>query len=403
MMENKMKSMVSDKVKNSLDSLTLSLAEKAKTLKDAGESIISFGAGEPDFTTPEYICAGAKKAINAGYTKYDAVAGVLDLRKALSKKLRDENGLDYPPENIIVNSGAKSSISIALQTILNPGDEVIVPRPYWVSYTEMIRLAGGVPIIAETQKSNNFKLSPDELIYAITTRTKAIILNTPVNPTGVMYSLDELLALSEVLVRNKIIVISDEIYEEFVYENRKHISIASLNREIKNQTILVNGFSKTYAMTGWRLGYAAANSEIINGMKRVQGHTISHPSTISQHAGITALQEKSNTIDKIIMMFDERRLAMIEYLNRIPELDYIYPESTFYIFVDLSNILKNRKNIINPDTSFGFCEKLLEVAKVVVIPGDAFGMPNYMRLTFAASLEDIDEGFRRLTQFIECY
>ena len=403
MMENRMKSMISDRVKNSKDSLTLSLAEKAKTLRDAGESVISFGTGEPDFTTPDYICDGAKKAIDAGYTKYDAVAGVLALRKAISKKLRDDNGLDYPPENIIVNSGAKSSISVALQAILNPGDEVIIPRPYWVSYTEIIRFAGGVPVIAETQKEDNFKLTPDELIYAITPKTKAIILNTPVNPTGVIYTLDELLALSEVLVRNKILVISDEIYEEFVYDNHKHISIASLNREIKNQTILVNGFSKTYAMTGWRLGYAAANSEIIIGMKRVQGHTISHPSTISQHAGITALEEKSNTVDNIIRMFDERRLAMIECLNKIPELDYIYPESTFYIFVDISTILNNRKNIINPDTSFGFSEKLLEVAKVIVIPGEAFGMTNYIRLSFATSLEDIDEGFRRITQFIERY
>jgi len=404
MMEDKIESMISDRVKNIQDSLTLSLAEKTKILKDAGEAVISFGTGEPDFTTPEYICDGAKKAINAGYTKFDVVAGVLDLRKAISKKLRDDNGLDYPPENIIVNSGAKSSILIALQTILNPGDEVIVPRPYWVSYLEMIRLAGGVPIIAETQKSNNFKLTPDELIYAITTKTKAIILNAPVNPTGVIYTLEELLALSEVLVRNKILVISDEIYEEYVYENHKHISIASLNREIKNQTILVNGFSKTYVMTGWRLGYAAANAEIIDGMKRVQAHTLSHPSTISQYAGLTALQEKSNTVENIVRMFDERRLKMIEYLNRIPEIDYIYPESTFYIFVDISTVLNNRKNIINPDTSFGFAEKLLEVAKVIVIPGEAFGMPNYIRLSFAAApIEEIDEGSHRLTQFIERY
>lgn len=403
MMEDRMKSMVSDKVKSCQDSLTLRLAEKARAFKDAGKSVISFGTGEPDFTTPDYICNGAKKAIEAGYTKYDAVAGVYDLRKAISKKLREDNGLEYPPENIIVNSGAKSSISVALQTILNPGDEVIVPKPYWVSYTAMIRLAGGVPVIAETQPENKFKITPEELIYAITPKTKAIILNTPVNPTGVIYSLEELLALSEVLVRNKILVISDEIYEEFIYDDRKHISIASLNSKIKDQTILVNGFSKTYAMTGWRLGYAAANSEIIAGMKRVQGHIISHPSTISQHAGITALEEKNDTIDKIISVFDERRHAMMEHLDTIPGLEYIYPESTFYIFVDISAILKNRKNVINPDTSFGFCEKLLEQAKVVIIPGEAFGMPGYMRLSFATSLEDIHEGFNRLTQFIQNY
>jgi len=402
-MEEKVKSMVSDKVKFCQDSLTLSLAEKAKNFKDAGESVISFGTGEPDFTTPEYICVGANKAIKAGHTKYDAVAGVLALRKAISKKLREDNGLDYPPENIIVNSGAKSSIFLALQTILNPGDEVIVPCPYWVSYTEMIRLAGGIPVIAETQRDNKFKLTPDELIYAITPKTKAIILNTPGNPTGVIYSLDELLALSEVIVRNSILVISDEIYEEFVYDNRKHISIASLNSDIKKQTILINGFSKTYAMTGWRLGYAAASPEIITGMKRIQGHTISHPSTISQHAGITALEEKGDFIHKIMLLFDERRQVMIEQLDNINGLDYIYPEGAFYIFVDITNILINRKNIIHPDTSYGFSEKLLEAAKVVVIPGEAFGMPNYIRFSFATSIEDIDEGFRRLNRFIESY
>ena len=395
--------MLSDRVKNCGESMTLSLAEKAKKLKENGESVVDFGTGEPDFKTPDYICDGGKAAIDAGYTKYDAVAGVYALRQVISKKLREDHGLDYAPDNIIINSGAKSAIFIALQTILNPGDEVIVVRPYWVSYTEMIRLAGGVPVIAETQRENQFKLTPEELIYAITPKTKAIILNSPTNPTGVIYSLEELLKLSEVLVRNKIMVISDEVYEEFVYGDRNHISIASLNSEIKALTILVNGFSKTFAMTGWRLGYAAATSEIVAGMKRVQGHTLSHPSTISQHAGRVALAEKGALTDDIIREFDERRQAMLQRLDQIPGIDYIYPESTFYIFVDIEEILSNRKKVLNPDTSLGFCEKLLDSARVVAVPGESFGMPNYIRLSFATTIEAIEEGFDRIEKFVNQY
>jgi len=395
--------MISDRVKNCRESITLSLVEKIRKYKEAGESIINFGIGEPNFKIPDYICDAAKAIIDAGYTKSDAVAGVYSLRRAISKKLREDNGLDYSTDNIIINNGVKSSISVALQTILNPGDEVIVVKPYWVSYIEMIRLVGGVPVIADTQRDNQFKLTPDELIYAITPKTKAIILNTPTNPTGVMYSLDELLKLSEVLVRNNVIVISDEIFEEFVYGERKHISIASLNSEIKDLTIVVNGFSKTFAMTGCSLGYAAANSEIIDGMKQVQGHTISNPSAISQHVGKIVLEEKGEINENFIHVFDERRQAMIDRLDQIPGIEYIYPESTFYIFVDIEQILNNRKNVMNPDTSFGFCEKLLENYKVVVVPGEAFGMTNYLRFSFAAAIEDLDEGFNRISKFINQY
>lgn len=403
MINKKSNSLVSDKVNQCQESVTLALSEKTQKLRDQGESIISFGTGEPDFFTPDYICDAGKKAIDERHTKYDAVAGVKELREAVSKKLREENGLDYSPKNILISSGAKSNLYIALQTILNPGDEVILIAPYWVSYVEMVRLAGGVPVIAETQKEEQFKLTPEELIYCITPRTKAIILNTPVNPTGAVYTLDELLALAEVLTRNQIITISDEIYEEFVYDNRQHISIASLHSEIKNLTILINGFSKTFAMTGWRLGYAAANDEIINGMKKIQGHTLSHPSTISQYAGIAALENQEDELKNILEIFNERRHRMIDLLNEIHKIDYLYPEGAFYIFVDISELLVNRRNIINPDTSYGFSLELLENAKVVVVPGEAFGMKNYIRLSFAASLSDIEEGIKRLAEFIEAY
>jgi len=395
--------MLSDRVKNCCESVTLDLAQKARNLQENGEAVIDFGSGDPDLKTPAYICAGAKAAIDAGDTKYDRAAGIEALKLVISKKLREDQGLDYSPEHIFINNGAKSGIFTALQAVLNPGDEVIVVRPYWLSYTEMIRLAGGVPVVAETQKDNQFKLTPEELTDAITPKTKAIILNSPTNPTGVIYSLEELLNLAEVLVRNKIIVISDEVYEEFVYGERNHISIAALNSDIKDQTIVVNGFSKTFAMTGWRLGYAAANLEIIEGMRRVQSHTLSYPSTISQQAGRVALENKDEVIAAIVNEFDERRQAMIQRLDQLPGLDYIYPESTFYVFVDIEELLDNRKNVLNPDNSAGFCEKLLETARVVAVPGEAFGMPKYIRLSFTVPLEVIQEGFDRIEKFVSQY
>ncbi|MGL4606441.1 MAG: pyridoxal phosphate-dependent aminotransferase [Eubacteriaceae bacterium] len=403
MIKQTYRSMISDKAKDCVGSATLILSEKAKKMKENGDTIISFGTGEPDFFTPDYICKGGKKAIDERKTKYDEVSGLLALRQGLSRKLREENGLEYSPDNIMVSSGAKASLSIALQTILNPGDEVILPIPYWVSYYDMIRLAGGVPIVVETKLENAFKITPAELIYAISPRTKAIIINTPVNPTGAVYSLAELIDLSEIITRNKIITIADEIYEEFVYDNHRHISVASLNSEIKDLTILINGFSKTYAMTGWRLGYAAANNEIIEGMKKLQGHLISHPSTISQHAGVVALNDKGNTIKEIIEVFDERRHLMMDLLNQIPGIEYLYPQGAFYIFVNIEVILTKRKNILNPDTSYGFAMKLLEKEKVVVIPGEAFGTPDFIRLSFATNLDDITLGMKKIKDFIQNY
>lgn len=393
-----MRARVAEKVENCIDSLTLSLSEKAKAFREAGESVVSFGTGEPDFTTPEYICDGAKAAIDAGHTKYDAVTGVAALRSVIAKKLKEDNGLSYGMDEIIVNSGAKSSLSVALQTILNPGDEVIIPKPYWVSYTEMVKLAGGVPVVVDTDPENAFKMTAEQMKAAITDKTRAMMLNTPVNPTGVLYSREELQALADVAVEADILVIADEIYEEFVYDGHKTVSIASLGEAIKNNTILVNGFSKTYAMTGWRLGYAAAPADIIAGMKRIQGHTISHPSTITQYAGITALEEKGEVVDEIIRIFDERRKAMMARLDKIPRLSYIYPQSTFYIFVDISRVIEdNRYGIAS---GYDFSQRLLNEQKVVTIPGEAFGVKEYIRLSFATSMEDIEDGFNRIEAFL---
>ncbi|SDP81073.1 aspartate aminotransferase [Eubacterium maltosivorans] len=393
-----MRTRVSEKVENCIDSLTLSLSEKAKAFREAGEAVVSFGTGEPDFTTPAYICDGAKAAIDAGHTKYDAVTGVAALRSVIARKLKEDNGLSYGMDEIIVNSGAKSSLSVALQTILNPGDEVIIPKPYWVSYTEMVKLAGGVPVVVDTDPENAFKMTAEQMKAAITDKTKAMMLNTPVNPTGVLYSREELQALAAVAVEADILVISDEIYEEFVYDGNKTVSIASLGEAIKNNTILVNGFSKTYAMTGWRLGYAAAPADIIAGMKRIQGHTISHPSTITQYAGITALEEKGEVVDEIIRIFDERRKTMMARLDKIPQLSYIYPQSTFYIFVDISRVIEdNRYGIAS---GYEFSQRLLNEQKVVTIPGEAFGVTEHIRLSFATSMEEIEEGFNRIEAFL---
>lgn len=390
---------LSQKLETCIPSLTLKLAEQAAAFTAAGESVVRFGTGESDFITPDYICAGAKAAIDAGHTKYDAVAGVYALRQAIAEKLRVENGLEYTPDDIIVGSGAKVSLSVGLQAMLDPGDEVIIPRPYWVSYTEMVKLAGGVPVVVDTDPGADFKMTTEQLKAAMTDKTTALMLNTPLNPTGVFYTEGELAELAKVIVEADIWVISDEIYEAFVYDDAKVVSIASLGEAIKAHTLVVNGFSKTFAMTGWRLGYAAGPRTLIEGMKKIQGHLISHPSTITQYAGITALTEKGDKVSEIVAVFDVRRRAMMARMNAIPEFRYIYPLSTFYIFVDISAIIGDNKYKIA--SAYDFAAQLLEKEKVVTIPGEAFGVENYIRFSFATSLEEIQEGFDRIEHFLE--
>lgn len=390
---------LSQKLETCIPSLTLKLAEQAAAFTAAGDSVVRFGTGEPDFITPDYICTGAKAAIDAGHTKYDAVAGVYALRQAIAEKLHTENGLEYTPDDIIVGSGAKVSLSVGLQAMLDPGDEVIIPRPYWVSYTEMVKLAGGVPVIVDTDPAANFKMTPEQLKAAITEKTTALMLNTPLNPTGVFYTEAELAELAKVIVEADIWVISDEIYEAFVYDGAEVVSIAALGEEIKAHALVVNGFSKTFAMTGWRLGYAAGPRPLIEGMKKIQGHLISHPSTITQYAGITALGEKGDVVSTIVSTFDTRRRAMMARMDAIPEFRYIDPQSTFYIFVDISAIIGDNKYKIA--SAYDFAAQLLQEEKVVTIPGEAFGVENYIRFSFATSLEEIQEGFDRIEHFLE--
>lgn len=388
----------SEKIDHCTDSLTLSLAEKAAGYTAAGESVIRFGTGEPDFQTPKYICDGAKAAIDAGYTKYDAVAGVYALRQAICNKLKKENGLSYTPDEIIVGSGAKSSLSVTLQALLDPGDEVIMPRPYWVSYTEMVKLAGGRPVIVDTRPDNHFKMTAAELQTAVTSNSKVVMLNTPVNPTGQFYTQKELQALATVIVKENLIVISDEIYEAFMYDGNHAVSIAALGDAIKAHTVVVNGFSKTFAMTGWRLGYAAAPQWIIDGMKKIQGHTISHPSTITQHAGVTALKEQGETIRPMIAMYDGRRRTMMKRLDAIPELKYLYPAGTFYIFVDVRDILADPDYGVK--SAYDLSMQMLESKKVVTIPGEAFGVEGFLRFAYTVNEKVIEEGFDRIEAFL---
>ncbi|WP_373370302.1 pyridoxal phosphate-dependent aminotransferase [Irregularibacter muris] len=396
-----MKKMLSDYIKNITPSATLSVTATANQLKAEGLDVITFGVGEPDFDTPEYIREAGIRAIQKGLTKYTPVNGILSLREAISEKLRRDNNIDYSPEEIIINSGAKHSISTALQAICNPGDEIIIPIPYWVSYPEMVKLVGAVPIFVQTQKENNFKITGEELLSAITPKTKAIFLNTPNNPLGTIYSKNELETIANIAIEKQIYVISDEIYEKMVYDGKKHTSIASLNSEIRELTILINGMSKSYAMTGWRLGYTASNRTVIKTMGTIQSHATSHPSSITQYAGLAALQEHSPVLYEMTEEFNKRRLYMVERLKNMANIDYIYPEGAFYVFVDISKAFGAKVNERLIDSSVSFAELLLEKAHVAVIPGTAFGMDNFIRLSYATSMENIKEGLDRLEAFIK--
>lgn len=396
-----MKKMISNRVQNTQPSMTLAITAKAKELKKQGYDVVGFGAGEPDFDTPIPIKEAAIAAINAGHTKYTPATGLLELRELICKKFREDNNLEYSPEQIIVNSGAKHSLSTAFQAILNPGDEVIIPIPYWVSYPEIIRITDGIPVFIETKESNNFKITPQELKDKISYNTKAILLNTPSNPVGSLYSKDELKEIAKIAIENNIYVVSDEIYEKLIYDNKKHFSIAQVSEEMKELTIVVNGMSKDFAMTGWRLGYTAGNSDVIKAMGRIQGHAVSHPSSITQYAGIGALKCHSSIITDMVEAYDNRRKYMIERLNEIKELTYIYPEGAFYVFINISKLFGKTYNGKLVNTSLEFANAILDDEKVALVPGIAFGLDSFMRISYATSMEEIKKGLDRIENYIK--
>ena len=392
--------MLSNKARTISPSPTLAIDAKFKQMKANGEDVVGFGCGEPDFDTPQYIKDAAISAINNGMTKYTPAAGTLELRKAVAKKFKVENGLDYEPTDIVISNGAKHSLMNAFTAILNPGDEVIVPAPFWVSYPELIKLADGVPVIVNTNEEHDFKISVEDLKKALSDKSKAIVLNSPSNPTGMVYDDDELKAIADFAAENNLYVISDEIYEHLIYEG-KHTSIASFNEKIKALTIVINGVSKTYAMTGWRIGYAAAAPEIAKIMANIQSHASSNPNSIAQAATVAALSGGSEEIEKMKNHFKYRRDYMVEAINAIDGVSCKMPHGAFYIMMNIKNLLGKTYygKIIN--NSDDFAELFLEKARVAVVPGGGFGAEGYVRWSYATSMNNIVEGLQRLKNFLE--
>ncbi len=372
-------------------SLTLAIAAKAKTMKAEGIDVCSFSAGEPDFDTPEHIKNAAKQALDQGKTKYGPAAGEPKLRQAIAHKLKTENSLDYQAENVIVTNGGKHGLFNLILALIEPGDEVIIPAPYWLSYPEMVKLAGGVPIIVQTDASTGYKIRPQQLRSAITNNTKLFILNSPSNPTGVVYTPAELEALAEVVVEQDLLVVSDEIYEKILYDGAEHVSIGSLDEEIFARTITSSGFAKAYSMTGWRLGYIAGAVELIKALSTIQGHSTSNVCTFAQYGAIAALEGSQDCVEQMRQAFAKRRQVMMHRLSEIPGITYAEPDGAFYMFVNISK---------TGLTSLEFCDTLLESQQVAAIPGIAFGADDHIRLSYATDMASIQKGMDRLDKFV---
>ncbi|MEW6534257.1 MAG: pyridoxal phosphate-dependent aminotransferase [Candidatus Auribacterota bacterium] len=381
---------IAERVKNVSPSLTLAITAKAKAMKKQGLDVIGFGAGEPDFDTPDYIKQAAIESLQKGFTKYTPVTGTVELKQAICQKFKTENNLDYATENIAVSCGAKHSLYNLFQVIVNPGDEVLIPTPYWVSYPDQVILAGGKPVYIHTTQEDNYKITPALLKSSITPKTKALIINSPSNPSGAMYTADELAAIAEVCVERSLPVVSDEIYEHLAYEFA-HVSIASISPEMKKLTAVVNGVSKSYSMTGWRIGYLAADKEIIKGIDNVQGHSTSNPTSFAQPATEAALRGGLEFVHMMKKEFKARRDYMVQKLNSIKGISCLMPEGAFYAFPDISALGKG---------SMEFCDALLEKAHVAAVPGIAFGHNSNIRLSYACSMESIKKGLDRLEDFV---
>ncbi|QUH21680.1 pyridoxal phosphate-dependent aminotransferase [Alkaliphilus sp. B6464] len=391
---------LSRKAQNVLPSITLSIDAKAKQMKADGINVISFGVGEPDFTTPQNIKDAAIEAIRKGFTTYTPASGLPQLKQAICAKLKTENNLEYKPENIVVSNGAKHSLYNIFQAICNPGDEVIIPVPYWVSYPDMVKMADANPVFVNCTEENEFKIKIDDLLKAITPKTKAIILNSPSNPTGSVYTKSELEEIAKIAIEHNIFIVADEIYEKLTYEGEKHISIASLNDQIKDLTIVVNGMSKGYAMTGWRIGYTASHATIAKAMGNMQSHATSNPNTIAQHASIEGLTGDQSSVEEMRIAFDERRKYMVQRINEIKGLSCITPKGAFYVMMNIKQLIGTTIKGIVINSSMDLSELLLEHANVAVVPGVAFGTDEFIRLSYANSLENIKEGLNRIDSIL---
>lgn len=391
-----MKKELSDKLKNIQPSITLELSALAKRLKAEGRDIISFGIGEPDFAVERPIKDGLIEAVNNDFSHYTDTKGIDELRALAAERFKRENGLDYEMSNIITCAGAKQAISTALQALCSDGDEVVIPAPFWVSYSEMVKIVGAVPVIVKTKKENGFLMQKDEFLAAITPKTKCVMINTPSNPTGNIYSEEALRDIAQICVENGIYIISDEIYNRFLYEGKKHFSIASISDEVKDITITVNGFSKTYAMPGYRLGYCAANADIIKAMSTIQGQMIGHPASVVQMAGVTALKCDQSFIEDNCHEYDERRKIMMGWLDAAG-IPYIYPYGAFYIFADVSKFTEGTPFKDSMELSMA----LLDRKGISVVPGSGFGCEGFIRFSYACSRADIENGMARVKEFFE--
>lgn len=392
---------VSQRAKSVPPSATIAVTARAKELKAQGVDVVGFGAGEPDFDTPQYIKDAAIKALNEGKTKYTPAAGIIELRTAIAKKLERDNGLKYAPEQVVVNLGGKHSVYEAMQAVLDPGDEVLLPRPYWVTYPEAIKLAGGVTKIIETDKANSYKITPEQLKGAITPKTAMLVINSPSNPGGFMYTPDELRVLAKVLEDTNVCVMSDEIYEKLIYGDSKFISFAALSNDAFGRTLTLNGLSKAFSMTGWRLGYTAGPLDVIKAMSRLQDHMTSNPVTFGQYAAIAAMGPEANeTIETMRVEFEKRGTYMAERLNAIKGVRCAEPAGAFYCFPDVSAHFGRTIGGAKITNSMEFATALLEQSNVAVVPGLPFGCDDNVRLSFACSMENITKGLDRLEQWL---
>lgn len=391
---------LSERARNAAPSPTLAITAKANQMKADGIDVIGFGAGEPDFDTPDHIKQAAVDALAKGFTKYTPSTGIPALKKAIGEKFQRDNDLSYGPNNIIVSCGGKHALYNVFQALCDPGDDVIIPAPYWVSYPEQAKLAGARPVVIETTDATGFAPTAAQIRESITDKTKIFVLNSPSNPTGAMWPQETIEALAQLAVERDFFVISDEIYEKIVYDGNEPVSIAALGSEIKKRTITVNGVSKTYSMTGWRIGYAAAEAEIVSAMGRIQDSVTSNPTSIAQYAAVAAITGPQAFLDDWVAEFDQRRQEIVVGLNAIPGISCVTPGGAFYVFPNVSGLFGKRRGdrVINTSDDFG--DYLLAEAQVAVVPGSGFGAPDYVRLSYATSMETIRRGLERIGEAV---
>jgi len=392
--------MLSERAKKIKPSPTLSMDAKAKALKAQGLDIVNFGVGEPDFDTPEHVKEAAVRAIKEGFTKYTPVAGIDELKEAIIDKFKTDNNIEYTKEEILVSCGAKHSLYNIAQALYGPGDEVIIPSPYWVSYPDQVMLNDATPVFVKTYEDDNFMLRPDVLESKITKKTKALILNSPSNPTGLTYDKMTLEAIAEIALKHNIYIISDEIYEKLIYGAVEFVSIASLDKEIKDKTIVINGLSKSHAMTGWRIGYAAGPKDIIKAMTNIQSQSRSNPTSIAQKAAVAALRGPQDFISEMVVEFDKRRKFLVEGLNSIEGVSCINPTGAFYAFPNVSRLYGRKTDSVLINSSLDMAVYLLEEANVALVHGDAFGSDEHIRISYATSMENIKKGLERIREAV---